>query len=246
MDNSPLTTSASAPAATPSSGSPSPAPSGPATARRGRTGVARGWAWTGALAGVLGVVGIQASMALSSNWQEVAGDPDAIVADLGTKTGTLLVMHTAALASALLVLVFAAGLKRRLDVQAPAGSLLPTVASWGLVLVAVAGLLGTGLDTQFTFAVAEPSRLVAESGAFYADWVATIPWLWVGAGVSGVALGVAALRHGAAPRWIGVVGLVLGGLTLLTGVSPFQYLAGFVGPVWLAVTALGFALGDRR
>jgi hypothetical protein len=237
MENSSLTPPTTTPAGTASA---------PSTARRSRPATARGWAWTGALAGALGVVGIQASMALSSNWQQVAGDPDAMVADLGTKTSTLLVMHTAALASALLVLVFAAGLKRRLDVQAPAGSLLPTVASWGLVLVAVAGLLGTGLDTQFMFAVAEPSMLVAESGAFYTDWVATIPWLWVGAGVTGVALGVAALRHGAAPRWIGVVGLVLGGLTLLTGVSPFQYLAGFVGPVWLVVTALGFALGDRR
>jgi hypothetical protein len=114
------------------------------------------------------------------------------------------------------------------------------------VLVSVAGLLGSGLDTQFMFGFAEPDLIVPESGAFYSDWVATIPWLWVGAGVTGVALGVAALRHGAAPRWIGVVGVVLGGLTLLTGISPLQYMAGFVGPVWLVVTALGFALGDRR
>lgn len=88
--------------------------------------------------------------------------------------------------------------------------------------------------------------MVAESGAFYGDWVATIPWLWVGAGLAGVSVGLAALRHGAAPRWIGVVGLALGGIALLAGVSPFQYLAGFVAPVWLLVTALGFALGDRR
>ncbi|WP_435737884.1 hypothetical protein V5D56_04610 [Cellulosimicrobium sp. PMB13] len=206
----------------------------------------RAWAWTGVAAGVLGLVSIQASLAFGANWEETAGDADAIVADLAGKTGTLLVFHTATIACALLVLVFAAGLRRRLDAQAPAGSLLPTVAGWGLVLVSVAGLLGSGLDTQFMFGLAEADRLVAESGAFYSDWVATIPWLWVGAGVTGVALGAAALRHAAAPRWIGVVGVVLGGLTLLTGISPLQYMAGFVGPVWLIVTALGFALGDRR
>ena len=85
-----------------------------------------------------------------------------------------------------------------------------------------------------------------ESAAFYTDWVATIPWLWLGAGLSGVTLAVAALRHAAAPRWIGVVSIVLGGLTLIAGLSPLQYMAGFTGPVWLLVVALGFALGDRR
>lgn len=223
------------------------APSPVASSRRGaRPDAARAWAWTGVAAGVLGITSIQASMALGSNWAEVAGDADAMVADLGTRTGTLLLFHTTTIVCALLVLVFAAGLKRRLDGQAPAGSLLPTVAGWGLVLTSVAGLLGSGLDTQFMFAVQDPSMMVAESGAFYGDWVATIPWLWVGAGLAGVSVGLAALRHGAAPRWIGVVGLALGGIALLAGVSPFQYLAGFVAPVWLLVTALGFALGDRR
>ena len=55
-----------------------------------------------------------------------------------------------------------------------------------------------------------------------------------------------AFRHAAAPRWIGAVSVVLGGLTLVAGLSPLQYLAGFTGPVWLLVVALGFALGDRR
>lgn len=226
---------------------PTTAPSASATtSRRTARPARRAWAWTGVVGGVLGIVSIQASMALSANWEAVAGDAEAVVTDLGGRTGTLLLFHTTTIVCALLLLVFAAGLKRRLDAQAPAGSLLPTVAAWGLVLTSVAGLLGSGLDTQFMFAVTEPSTMVVESGAFYSDWVATIPWLWVGAGLAGVSLGLAALRHGAAPRWIGVVGLALGGIALLAGVSPFQYLAGFVAPVWLLVTALGFALGDRR
>jgi hypothetical protein len=39
---------------------------------------------------------------------------------------------------------------------------------------------------------------------------------------------------------------VVGGLTLLLGISPLQYMAGFTGPVMLLVVAAGFALGDRE
>ena len=39
--------------------------------------------------------------------------------------------------------------------------------------------------------------------------------------------------------------LVLGGVTRVLGVSPLQYMAGMTGPLWLLVTALGLALGDR-
>ena len=80
---------------------------------------------------------------------------------------------------------------------------------------------------------------------FFGHWVGTIPWLWVGAGIAGVAVAVAALRHGATARWIGWVGAVLGGVTLFLGVSPLQYMAGMTGPIWLLLTALGLALGDR-
>ncbi len=239
MNTTPHTTTSPSPTAAPGDGS--------ATAsRRTSAPTPRGWALTGVGAGIAGIVSVQASAALSVNWQETAGDAEAIVADYAGRTGTLILFHTATVLTALLVLVFAAGLARRLGVQAPAGSLLPSVASGGLLLVSAAALLGSGLDTQFMFGFADPGTIVPESGAFYTDWIATIPWLWVGAGLSAVAVAVAALRHGAAPRWIGAASAVLGGLILLAGLSPLQYMAGFVGPVWLVVVALGFALGDRR
>ena len=51
-----------------------------------------------------------------------------------------------------------------------------------------------------------------------------------------------ASRRGVVPRWIGLVGLVLGGLTVLLGVSPLEYMAGVTGALWLLVTALGFTV----
>ena len=46
-------------------------------------------------------------------------------------------------------------------------------------------------------------------------------------------------------RWMGVVGLVFGGLVILAGSSPQQYLAGMLAPLWLLVTSIGFVAGDR-
>lgn len=206
----------------------------------------RAWAFAGLGAGVAAIVGIGASMGVDAVYNEkVAGDPAAIVDRLADQTVPLIVFHVATMIASLLVLIFAAGLKRRLDAQAPAGSLLPTVASWGLVLVSVAGLLGTGLDTEFVFGVNDPDQMVPEVGVFFGHWVGTIPWLWVGAGVAALALAIAALKHAAAPKWIGIVSLILGAITVLFGISPLQYMAGMFGPIWLLIVSLGFAFGDR-
>ncbi|GAB2698903.1 hypothetical protein [Thalassiella azotivora] len=206
----------------------------------------RAWAASGVVAGLAGLGGISASMASGAVYDEsVMGDPEGIVALMSEQVPQLLVFHTLTLVGVVALVVFAAGLHRRLRDRLGEGSLLPSVAAGGLGLVTVAGLMGTALDTEFIFGLAEPDVMVAETAVLYGHWVGTVAWLWLGAGIAGVATAVAALRHAAAPRWIGWVSVVLGGLTLLFGVSPLQYMAGFTGPVWLTVVALGFLLGDR-
>ncbi|KAA9393222.1 hypothetical protein FCK90_13135 [Kocuria coralli] len=212
-----------------------------AARRRPRT-----WAWSGVAAGVLGMATIQASMLSSVNWDLTAGDAEAMLADASGKQPAYLAFHLLAVLTLLALVVFGAGLKRRLDDRGPEGSLHGQIALGGLVLTAVALMLGSGLDTQFGLGLSDPSAYVPESAAFYTDWVATIPWVWVGSGLSAMAVAHAALRHRAVPRSLGMVSLVFGLLILLTGASPLQYLAGFIGPVWVLIVALGFALGDRR
>jgi len=205
------------------------------------------WAWAGVGAGVAGLVSIASSMQVDAVYADgTEGNPAAIVARLADQTTAILAFHTATLVSLVLLVVFAAGLRRRLAGQLLPGSLLPDVAAAGLGLVAVAQLMGSGLTTEFVFGVTDPeARMVPEAAVFFGHWVGTIPWLWVGAGIAGVAVAVAALRHGATSRWVGWVGAILGGVTLLLGVSPLQYMSGMTGPLWLLVTALGLALGDR-
>ena len=206
------------------------------------------WALAGLGAGVAGIVGIAASMSISAVYDEqLGGNAQGIYERMQDFVPNIFVFHTATLIGVVLLIIFGAGLRRRLQAQAPVGSLLPDVAAGGLLLTAVAGLMGSSLDTEFGSALVQTERVkvVPEVFVFYGHWLGTIPWLWVGAGLTGVALAVAALRHGAAPRWIGWVGAVLGGVTLAFGVSPLQYMAGMFGPVLVAVVGAGFLLGDR-
>jgi hypothetical protein len=211
-----------------------------------RTATRRGWAVVGIVSGVAAIASIQLSMASTPVYDAATPPtPEWIAGQLASNVPVLIGFHLSTTVAALLLMIFTAGLKRRLDTQAPADSLLPTVSAIGLVITSALLILGAGLNTEFIFGLATPGMIPATDVSFYSHWVATIPWLWVAAGVSAVALGLAAIR-GAAPRWIGIVSLVLGGLTALLGISPLQYLAGFVGPVWLLVVSLGFTLGDRR
>lgn len=218
-----------------------------ATPARAFATPSRTWAFAGLGAGVAGLAGIVLSLGFDAAYDPaIAGNPEKMVERLGEQVPQLIAFHTAFTFCTALLVVFAVGLFRRLAAQAPAGSLIPGVAAGGLGLTAVATLMGSGLDTEFIFGVSRAGdELVPESGAFYAHWIGTVPWLWLGAGLTGLAVGIAALRHAAAPRWLGWVSVVLGGLTALFGLSPLQYMAGFVGPVWVIVAGLGFAFGDR-
>jgi hypothetical protein len=209
----------------------------PAAVRRGRW-----WAYVGILAGAAGILGIQASMSIDAVYAESsAGDAVAIMNHLAGQRTSILVMHVSIMATALLLLVFAAGLAQRLRAALPTDSILPSVAAFGLVLTSAACLLGTGLTTELVFGLGETDQLVPEFAVIGAHWMGTIPWLWAGTGVSALAVAAALLRGHAGPRWIGWVSLVLGLVTALIGVSPLQYMAGFTGPLWVLVSAVGFA-----
>lgn len=118
------------------------------------------------------------------------------------------------------------------------------IAFAGVMLVTVAQVLGTGLDTEFLFGIGDTAINLPSDIGFYSQWSATIPCLWVGGGLSALAVG-AAQRGGDLPAWIGRSSFVLGGLTLLLALSPLQYMAAGPGAVWLLLTAAGLAIGDR-
>ncbi|MFF0818036.1 hypothetical protein ACFYVR_23155 [Rhodococcus sp. NPDC003318] len=206
-----------------------------------------GWTVAGVVAGLAGIVGIQASGGVTAVYDEsLAGNPVAIAARLAEQRPAVVVEHVGFAVAALALLVFAAGLARHLTSRLEPGSLLGPIAAGGLIVTSTICLIGTGLTTELVFGLSEGTDLVPEFAVVGAHWLGTIPWLWAAAGVSALAVAIASLRHGATPRWLGWASLVLGGLTALFGVSPLQYMAGFTGPVWVLVCAVGLWFAGRR
>ena len=206
----------------------------------------RSWALAGVGSALLGAATIVTSTMVDTVYLEkYQGTTTGMAADLQDKAPVMFAFHSIAMAGAMLMVVFAAGLFRRLRTAMP-DSIAPSIAFAGLAGTAVVSVLGAGLDTEYMMAFAQDGGLVDDANAaMYNHWIGTIPWLWVLAGLAGLAL-FSASRQGVVPRWIGRVGLVLGGLTVLLGVSPLEYMSGVTGVLWLLATALGFTLGDRQ
>ncbi|MDR5698870.1 hypothetical protein [Agromyces aerolatus] len=214
-----------------------------AQAERGRP--ARAWAIGGAVAALGSFTSVFLSMMLSPEY--IPGNvitADDINAGLQAQLPVLIGFHIVTLGSAMLVVVFAAGLHRRLAAALPDRSSLPLIAFAGMLLVAAAQVFGSGLDTEFLFGVADTAINLPSDIGFYSHWIATIPWLWVGAGLAALAVGVAA-RARAVARWLGGTSLALGGITVLVALSPLQYMAAGPGILWLLVAAIGFAAEGR-
>ncbi|WP_051218102.1 hypothetical protein [Nocardioides insulae] len=204
----------------------------------------RAWALAGLLAGLTGVGTVVTSMSVDAVYDPALdADPAKISEALGGMAPQIVTFHVLGMITAVLLLVFGAGLYRRLRATAPVESLAPALAALGVFATSFVLLLGTGLDTEFVFG-AGTDEAVAESVVFYNHWIGTIPWCWGLLGLSGLAL-FALSRSGSVTRWLGLVGLIGGGITLLLGISPLQYMAGMTAPIGLIVVALGFLLGDR-
>ena len=211
----------------------------------GRTSRAWAFAGLGAAIACAGTI-VTSSMVDVVYRPEFGGNVDGVAQALADKAPVMFAFHTFTMVGAVLLLVFAAGLVRRMRAVLPADSLAPTLAFAGLAGTAVVSVLGAGLDTEYMIPLmGQPDVVDDPSAAMFNHWIGTIPWLWVLAGLAGLALHVTA-RQGGVPRWIGRVGLVLGGLTVLVGVSPAEYMSGIPAFLWLATTSIGFIVGDRK
>ncbi len=200
------------------------------------------WAWSGVAAGICGIALFVVAPMIADHPDSAMADNDVLVTYLTDSAPIVWATQVLTGLTAVLLVVFAAGLSRRLREQEPMGSLVPAVASSGVLLTAALTLVGGGICTELFW------HLIQDPGASDPDTIAaaltifnTMPWVWAAIGISSGATAVAALRHGSLPRWLGVVSVVMTALVVLTQVVPLQYLALVPGSLWLIVVGTGFA-----
>jgi hypothetical protein len=207
-----------------------------------------GWVWPlwGVAAGVLGAVG------------HVFTTPDLTVEEYQTGSAIIDLIdrtsyHVGVVAGFFAVfclLVFAAGW-RRWAASAASASLAAGVVT--LALVASAGAMILGYGMKGSLAVYLPGGI--DENSFPADGLYAVfmfvdlgPYMaWWGVAMAAAAIGWLSLRERIVPLWIGVLSVLALlpalGFLFLTGLPGFP---GVVGPFWLIITSVGFAVTFRR
>lgn len=214
---------------------------------RAPAGEGRGWAWAGVAAALGGLTVFIASGPLWP-YEEADMRDNALMLerlDGGSAQTWVFVTQLAFTTVALTAVLFGAGLRRRLERQCPAGSLVPTTAYLGMLLVGVMSLVGAGMGTEVFHGLRNADKADADTVIGELAQLGTYGWLWSGLVLTSAALVVAAFRQGAVSRWIGVVSAIFGFLALVTQLLPFQYMALFVGVPYLLVLGAAFAFGRR-
>ncbi|WP_238015852.1 hypothetical protein KZZ52_28450 [Dactylosporangium sp. AC04546] len=210
------------------------------------TSPSRTWALCGALGGLIGLVGLLVGADLTGGVGDGIKDSALVVAEIAGKRNYVWLYQVVSAASAGLIVVFAAGLRRHLAAQEPAGSLVPGVAGTGLGLVAAVLLVGGGMSTELYWALGEPERWDPDTIAAMVEIYNTIAWVWTGAGVAALAVAIGGFRHGSVAKWLAAVSAVLAVLVFATQAYPAQYAALFAGALWVIVAGLAFTFGGRR
>jgi hypothetical protein len=205
-----------------------------------------GWAWAGVGAGLCGVATFLLAPAIADVPDAIYADNALLAAELDGGAPIVWAAQVLTTTAAVLLVVFGAGLRRRLAEHEPVGSLLPTVAFSGLLLTAALNLVGGGISTELFWSLTrdvgetDPDAVISALTIFN-----TLPWVWAGAGLASGAVALASLRHGSAPRWIGWTSAVLTALVVLTQVVPLQYLALAPASLWLIIVGIGLARRER-
>jgi len=141
--------------------------------------------------------------------------------------------------AAALVVFFGAYLREVLRVAAGGKDFLSTAAFAGLLLIAV----GFTVDGSINLALAEtaediePAGVQALAALFHNDFV---PFA-VGSVVFLVATGISVLQHGALPKWIGWIAIVLA----VIGFTPLGFVAFIGSGILIAVMGVTLAIRGR-
>jgi hypothetical protein len=194
---------------------------------------------------VLGIALFVVTGAVGVSDRDVLADNARLVAELDGAKWAVFAFQVLAVAAAATLAVFAAGLRRRLATQEPAGTLAPAIATIGLGLTAAMCLAGSGMCTELFWNLHNAERTDPDTIAANLAVFNTLAWVWAGVGLTTGAIALAA-RRGSEARWLGRASAVATVLVVITQVTPFQYMALVPAALWLIAAGAGLWRAERR
>ena len=146
----------------------------PTTATPAPVPTRRGWAAAGLVGAVVGVVGLFFTSGLTIPGYDHQGDNEAFAAAIAGRSWYVWAAQVVTVVAAACLAVFAAGLRRSLAAQEPAGSLVPRLAAAGVWLTVGMLVVGGGISTELYWALEKVQRWDGDTIAARVTWRGTL------------------------------------------------------------------------
>ena len=196
--------------------------------------------WLVPLTGVLFILLVIAGFAIGGEPPE-PDDPVAEIVEhyVDNKDSVMISAIVGTLAGAVLIFFFAYLRKVLKAAEGPDG-MLSLVAFVGAVILAT----GAAIDGTIYFALAETADDIDPAGvqALQALWSNDFLPLALGTLVMLLASGLSIVRHGALPKWLGWVAIVLA----ILGPTPVGFFAFLGGALWILTVSIMLTMRARR
>jgi hypothetical protein len=141
------------------------------------------------------------------------------------------------------LVVFLAGLYRRLKASEPADGLVPTVVLGGGLMTAAGLFVGYGFPA-LAGGNAYEQRAATTVAALYAIMDSFAYLMWTGLGLVTAGVAVAGIRRGSLPRWLGWMSVIF--TLIFVGLAFLPFLSWFPALVWLLAASIGLLVSERH
>lgn len=195
--------------------------------------------WLAPLTGVAFIAVAIASFAIGGEPPD-ADEPVREIVDHYVDNKDSVTIGAALAGVAAMFLVFFGGyLRKVLRAAEGPGGVLSAVALIGATVMAV----GIAIDATISLALAETAEDIQPAAvqALQALWSNDFIPIALGTELLLVSTGISVLLHGALPKWVGGVAIVLA----LVGLTPFGFVAFLGGAIWILIVSVLLALRAR-
>jgi hypothetical protein len=188
--------------------------------------------WLAPLTGVVFVVLAIIGFAIGGEPPGADDPPEEIVQHYVDNDSSVMFGAALATIAATFAVFFFGYLRKVLRAAEGAGGMLSLVAFAGAVIFA----LGIAIDSMISFTLAETAEDIDPTAVqgLQALWDNDFLPLALGTQVLWFATGLSVVLHGALPKWLGWVAIVLG----VIAVTPIGFVAALLGAIWILIVSV--------